>query len=505
MRKQFTRISVLAALAMIPLGLNAQQVLSLEECRDMAIKNNKDLIQADTKIKMAGYDRKIALANYFPNISATGAYVYNPNDFGLISDEATAKLNNMGTTIHGQTQSFAQALMTAITSNPQAAAEYMQSPMWQTVVGAMSKTDLSETLNALGKEIADAFHPDIENIFLGTLTAQQPVFMGGKIVAANKIAKLAEQLAETQYDQKYQEVVVEVDQAYWQIVSVANKLKLSEAYADLLHKMEKDVDISVKEGVATESDALQIKVKANEADMLRTKASNGLVLSKMLLCKLIGMDLNSDITLSDEKLDEVPVPQMTTQKDMEQIYADRPETRSLDLASRIYDKKVAVARADMMPQVALMAGYSVTNPNLKHGFEKEWSGMFNAGVVVNIPIFHAFEANNKTRKAKAEATLYRTQLEDAKNLINLQVTQLRKQQDEAFEKHVMAKSNLESAEENLRTATIGFETGVITTNTALSAQTAWLQAHSEYIDSGIELQMLAANIAKAEAAYHSEK
>lgn len=131
--------------------------------------------------------------------------------------------------------------------------------------------------------------------------------------------------------------------------------------------------------------------------------------------------------------------------------------------------------------------------------------MFNAGVVVNIPIFHAFEANNKTRKAKAEATLYRTQLEDAKNLINLHVTQLRKQQDEAFEKHVMAKSNLESAEENLRTATIGFETGVITTNTALSAQTAWLQAHSEYIDSGIELQMLAANIAKAEAAYHSEK
>lgn len=85
------------------------------------------------------------------------------------------------------------------------------------------------------------------------------------------------------------------------------------------------------------------------------------------------------------------------------------------------------------------------------------------------------------------------------------MTQLRKQQDEAFEKHVMAKSNLESAEENLRTATIGFETGVITTNTALSAQTAWLQAHSEYIDSGIELQMLAANIAKAEAAYHSEK
>jgi outer membrane protein TolC len=505
MKKHLFGISAIAILVMIPMGLKAQQVLSLEECREMAIKNNKDLVQADTKVEMAGYDRKIALANYFPNISASGAYIYNPADFGLISDEATAQLSTIGTTLHNQSQSFAQTLMTAITSNPEAAAEYLQSPLWQTILGTLSQTDLSEMLNALGTEIADAFHPDIENIFFGTVSAQQPVFMGGKIVASNKIAKLAEELAETQYDQKYQETVVEVDQAYWQIVSVANKLKLAEAYADLLHSMEKDVNISVKEGVATESDALQIKVKANEADMLKTKADNGLVLSKMLLCKLIGLDLNSDITLADETLEEVPVPEITEQKDMEQIYEDRPETRSLDLASQIYDKKVAVARADMMPQVAVMAGYTMTNPNLQHGFEKKWDGMFNAGVVVNIPIFHAFEANNKTRKAKAEATLYRTQLEDAKNLINLQVTQLRKQQDEAFEKYTMAKSNLESAEENLRTATVGFNEGVITTNTALGAQTAWLQAHSEYIDAGIELQMLAANIAKAEATYHAER
>ena len=158
----------------------------------------------------------------------------------------------------------------------------------------------------------------------------------------------------------------------------------------------------------------------------------------------------------------------------------------------------------MMPKVALMAGYSVTNPNLKNGFEKDWGGFFNAGVMVNIPIFHGFEAMSKTRKAKAEATLYRTQLEDAKNLINLQVTQLRKQEGEAFEKLTMAQSNLASAEENLRTATIGFEEGVIETNTALAAQTAWLKAHSEYIDAGIELQMLAANLNKAEGNNRAE-
>lgn len=505
MNKYIVRISTLVALALMPVVTDAQQTLTLEQCREMAVENNKTLKQAETKIEMAGYDRKIAFANYLPNISATGAYIYNANDIALVGDETSQKLQNMGTLIHNQAQSFTESLMTAIKSNPAAAAEYMKSPMWQTVLGALSQTDMSQTINALGKEIDDAFHPDLQNIFAGAVTVQQPVFMGGKIVAANRIAKLAEELSKTQYDQQYQQVIVDVDQAYWQIVSIANKKTLADAYADLLHKMENDVALSVQEGVATESDALQIKVKANEADMLKTKSDNGLTLAKMLLCKQIGLPLDSDIVLVDETLSDIPVPQMGSDKDLDQIYADRPETRSLEIASQIYDGKVRVARADMMPKVALMAGYSVTNPNLKNGFQKDWGGFFNAGVMVNIPIFHGFEALSKTRKAKAEATLYRTQLEDAKNLINLQVTQLRKQEGEAFEKLTMAKNNLTSAEENLRTATVGFEEGVIETNTTLAAQTAWLKAHSEYIDAGIELQMLAANLNKAEGNSRSQE
>ena len=121
-----------------------------------------------------------------------------------------------------------------------------------------------------------------------------------------------------------------------------------------------------------------------------------------------------------------------------------------------------------------------------------------------MPIFHGFEAQNRTRKAKAEATLYRSQLEEAKNLVNLQVTQLRKQENEALEKLVTAKSNLASAEENLRTATVGYNEGVINANTALSAHTGWLQAHSEYIDAGIELQMLASKLNKAEGNIHGQ-
>ena len=484
--------------AVLPVTAMAQTTLTLEQCRQMAVSNNRNLEQARTKCEMAGYDRKIALANYFPNVSAVGTYLYNDKDISLISDEMSAKLTNAGTAVQDKLTTGMATLMQGIMSNPYAVAEYMGSPMWQTVLGALNQTDLSGAINAVGAEIDDALHLDIQNVYAGAISLQQPVFMGGKIIAANNIARLAEELTRAQYDGEYQQVIIDVDQAYWQIVSIAAKKELAQSYLGLLEQMRHDVDLAVESGVSTEAEALTIKVKENEARMLLTKAANGLVLAKMLLCREIGLDLDSDIRLADEGGESIATPLLSPAKDLDEVYADRPETRSLDLAAQIYDKKVTVARADMLPQVALTANYLVSNPSLQNGFENKWGGMFNAGVIVKVPIFHGFEALQKTRKAKAEATLYRSQYEDACQLINLQVSQLRSQFGEGLERLRMSESNLESAEENLRTATIGYEEGVIPANTALAAQTAWLQAHSDYIDAGIELQMTAANLNKAE-------
>ncbi len=502
------------------------QPLTLDDCREMAIARSKDLEQARIQVKMADYDRKIALANYFPNISAKGAYLYNNRDIALVNAEQSARLQNAGTLIQGQMneavsgawQQMSGAMAAKMTelmqANPAMALEYMLSPMWKNVLGMLQGVDpaslagmmpnIADPVNAIGQDIDKALHPNLHHILVGAVTVQQPVFVGGKIIYSNQMAALAQDLAASKYDMKYADVVLDVDQAYWQIVSIAEKLRLAQAYADLLHQMEHDVQLSIESGVATESDALQVKVKANEADMMRTKAENGLTLSKMLLCKRIGLPLESEIVLADENLDAVPGVQYEAEKSMEDIYAQRPETRSLQLASQIYDRKAKVVRADMMPQVALTANYLLTNPNAFNGIQNTFQGgMLVAGVMVNVPIFHGLEYVNKYKKAKAEASLYRTQYEDARELIRLQVTQQRKLLSEASEKVDMTLSNLESAEENLRKATVGYEAGVVPTNTVLAAQTAWLSAHSEYIDAGIELQMAAAALNKAEGNYHS--
>lgn len=485
---------IAAALCVLPTYAGAQQVLTLDECRQMAVENNNSLKTAQQKIKVAGYDRNIALANYFPKITATGTYMYTSRDWKLIDDDKAAEIQNAGTTL----QNDVTDKMMQIMSDKDVMTKYMTDAAFKKLIDGLQTTDIATPINAIGQHITEALTLDMHNLCGAVVSVQQPVFMGGKIVASNQMAKYAEELAKSQYDAEHAQVLADIEQAYWQIVSIAAKKNLAENYADLLRQMGKDVDALVAEGFATPSDALTIKVKMNEAEMLYTKATNGLALAKMLLCKECGLPLDSEITLADETLDAIPVPQMSPVISDEEVYAARPEIKSLDLAKKIYDKKVAVVRADGLPTVAVMANYAVTNPNVFNGFQNKFGGFFSAGVLVNVPIFHGTEAIQKTRKAKAEAALTQYRLDDAKEMISLQVAQLRQQEGEALEKLTMAESNLENAEENLRVATAGWNEGMIASNVVLQAQTAWLQAHSEYIETGVELQMCSVNLAKAE-------
>ena len=485
---------IAAALCALPTYAGAQQVLTLDECRQMAVENNNSLKTAQQKIKVAGYDRNIALANYFPKITATGTYMYTSRDWKLIDDDKAAEIQNAGTTL----QNDVTDKMMQIMSDKDVMTKYMTDAAFKKLIDGLQTTDIATPINAIGQHITEALTLDMHNLCGAVVSVQQPVFMGCKIVASNQMAKYAEELAKSQYDAEHAQVLADIEQAYWQIVSIAAKKNLAENYADLLRQMGKDVDALVAEGFATPSDALTIKVKMNEAEMLYTKATNGLALAKMLLCKECGLPLDSEITLADETLDAIPVPQMSPVISDEEVYAARPEIKSLDLAKKIYDKKVAVVRADGLPTVAVMANYAVTNPNVFNGFQNKFGGFFSAGVLVNVPIFHGTEAIQKTKKAKAEAALTQYRLDDAKEMISLQVAQLRLQEGEALEKLTMAESNLENAEENLRVATAGWNEGMIASNVVLQAQTAWLQAHSEYIETGVELQMCSVNLAKAE-------
>ena len=456
-------------------SLKSQGILSLNSCRALAIANNKELLISGEKINAAHYQNKAAFTNYLPNFSATGAYMRNQKEFSLLNSDQKAALSGLGNSISGPLQQAAQVIGQL---HPELA------PVLSQLGGA-----IVPALNEAGSSIVDAFRTDTRNVYAGAITLTQPLYMGGKIRAYNKITKYAEELARQQHNSGMQEVILSTDQAYWQVISLVNKKKLAESYLKLLQKLDSDVEKMIAEGVATKADGLSVRVKVNEAEMTLTKVEDGLSLSRMLLCQLCGIDLSTPVVLADEDIDDIPLMPVTTDFEVETAYANRPEIRSLELATKIYQQKINVTRSEHLPSLALMGNYMVTNPSVFNSFENKFKGMWNVGIMLQLPIWHWGEGLYKVKAAKAEARIAQYQLEDAKEKIELQVNQSAFKVNEAAKKLTMAKKNLEKADENLRYATLGFEEGVIAPSNVLEAHTAWLSAQSEKIDAQIDVKL----------------
>lgn len=455
---------------------SAQTMLSLDSCRALALRNNKELKIAQEKIKAAHYEKKAAFTNYLPNFSATATYLRNQREVSLLSNEQKEGLSTVGNTLQPQFQATMQQIAAA-------------NPDLGQLLAPLAALDIASPLNTIGTSLTDALRTDTRNMYAGAVTLTQPIYMGGKIRAYNKITNYAEKLSMAQHETNVQEVILSTDEAYWQVISLVHKKQLAESFLQLVQKLDSDIEKMIREGVATKADGLSVKVKVNEAEMTLTKVNDGLSLAKMVLCQLCGIDITTPIQLTDENLENLPMPYTNVEKHVETAYENRPEIRRLELATDIYKQKVNVVRSEYLPSVALLGNYIVSNPSVVNGFEKKFKGMWNVGVMVSIPIFHWGEGSYKVKAAKADARAAQLQLDEVKEKIELQVNQSSFKVNEAAKKLAMAEKNLDKADENLRYANLGFREGVIPTSNVLEAQTAWLSAQSEKIDAQIDVKL----------------
>lgn len=442
--------AILLLICMFASDIMAQQVLTLEQCRKLAIENNKTLKIASEQERIAYYEKKDALTKFFPDISFMGGYMRNQKNLHLISSSAIPQ---------GITLPF-------------------------DIPGIGNTIPISDDVRDAVWKMGEV---DIKNIWAGGFTLTQPVFMGGKIIAYNDLRSYAQDLAKTMKETQMTEVLVEVDNAYWQVVSVANKKRLAGSYVKLMQKMDSDISAMEQEGVATKADRLSVNVKLNEAEMALTKAENGLSLSKMLLSQICGLEVSDQIVLNDENIENIQREDNTADiLNIDEALSNRTEIKSLELTTKIYGKQEKIALSEFMPNVALTANYLWTNPNMFDGFEKKFGGMWNVGVIVKVPL-NFVSSSSRLSVAKAQTRIKKFELDEAMEKIKLQINQSSYKLTEAQKKHASAQKNVDKADENLRYANAGFEEGVIAASDVMAAHTAWLSAHSELIDAQIDI------------------
>ena len=444
---------------------------------------------------------KAAKTKYLPRVDGLAGYQHFSREVSILNGKQKSALTNLGTNSVGQLGNQLGQNLTILAQqgiiSPQTAQQLGQ------VLNNIA-SPLTQAANNIGTTIKDAFRTNTKNVYAGGILVSQPIYMGGAIKAANDMAALGEQVAQNNIDLKRQLVLYGVDNAYWLAVSLKKKETLALQYRNLAQKLDDDVKKMIHEGVATRADGLKVDVAVNTADLQIARIQSGVSLAKMALCELCGISLDGDILLADEgdaDIQATPSSQLDNRikaaSDSATISEARPELRLLQNAVEISEQNTKLITALYRPHIFLTGGYTVMNPNVFNGFQNRFSGLWNIGVTVQMPLWTWGENKYKIRASKTATSIARMELNDAQKKIELDIEQSRLRLRDANKQLATAHKNMSAAEENLRCANVGFREGVMTVTDVMTAQTAWQTARTAIIDAEIAVKLAQSSVQKA--------
>lgn len=445
------KIVLLSALILCCGGVSAQEAaqLDLEQCRTLALEHNRKVQMAQLDAVASDYLVKSAKTKYLPRIDFVGGWV-NPGDRAL--------------------QPFA----------------------FNFDVPGLLPQGLAMPMDFLS--VAP------EQIFTGGFVLRQPIFLGTKIVQANKIASSLSNIAHEEVILKQADVIGRVDTAYWRVISVQEKVQLAKAYKALLDRLANDLENIYQEGIITRNELLRVQVKQNEVALSLVKAENGLQLSRMALAQLLGMD-EANLVLSSAVISEqelIPRLELLAEQKGDQ----RVEIAMLNDKLKSTQALKAMVKSQFLPNVFLTAGYVWATPNIYKGSQHNFGGDWAIGIGVRVPLFTWGDRIYQTRMAEQKVQQAKLELAEAQELIALQIKRDQFQYSEALKKIELTKLSVQQAAENLRVVQNTLDEGMKSTKDILEAQAMWERASSDNIDARIEAATALSELEKSTGALY---
>lgn len=416
-------------------------ILTLEQCRSLALQNNKDLASASRQKAAAEYTYKSYRANFYPNIYAQGMAGYSNADGTL---------------------AIAGGNLPVLTPNP-----------------------ATGTLVPNGSY---AYFPGLdlkyktEMFYIAGVSLEQPVYMGGKVRSAYKLAKIGRDVAGMNESLTATEVIVKTEEAYVLLVKAQQMKEVAIKYNAVLKELMENVESACKHGLKPHNDLLKVQVKLNESELAIRKAENAMRLAMMNLCHYIGKPLTSKITVSDK------LPNVTGEVTVTDI-TERLEYSMLNKQVEAADQQVKLARSEMLPQLGIKGMYNYMNA-LKINDSKLFDGFTGAAMVsLKVPIFHFRAQHNKVKAAKEQLALAEAEKDSKDELMLLELTKAINELTEAQLEREIADRSLAQAEENMKLSKSGYSNGLETLSDYLEAQALWQSAYATKVDAYFQLYL----------------
>lgn len=358
-------------------------------------------------------------------------------------------------------------------------------------------TALAAYLPKIDGSVSGAYVSDIDMMgmelqmrgtYMAGITLTQPLYAGGKIRTGNKLAEIGRQCAEEERRRIRMQVVADADNAYWTYIAVLWKVKMLEAYKQQMDTLYGQMQVGLSAGMNTENDLLRVDTKRSDIDYQLQKARNGANLCRLSLCNVTGCSLESAITPTDTVITLVDMPPL------DESLGLRPELHLLQKQVEMAEQQVKMARADVLPQIGLSAGYSYCGNIKMIGMTADGQGnpvpftqKFDDGMTVimasaSIPLFHWGEGLKKIKRARIDVRNKELELQKNTRLMSIEVRSAIQNVMDSRQLASTATVGCSQADENLRIMKNYYENGMCSLIDLMDAQAQWQQAQSNSIE-----------------------
>lgn len=311
---------------------------------------------------------------------------------------------------------------------------------------------------------------------LGGISATMPLFTGGQIVNGNKLAELGVNMKALQKKQTDNEVRLEVERYFWQIVMLKEKLKTISLVEKQLERLETDVQASVDAGIVTRNDLLQVQLKKNDVLSGKIQLENSLNVSLSLLGQYIGAKSDSiDVAfVVEEHLSESPQTLFCNHTDAVERTNEYGLLKQNLQASKL-QYKMAIGKN--LPTVAIGGG--LVYDNFVMGQDQSFYMGF---VTVSVPISGWWGGTHSIKKHKLQVKNAENLLNDNSEMLVIRMQNVWNTLNDSYRKAEIALLSVEQSSENLRLNMDYYSAGTATMSELLDAQTLYQQSRDKYVE-----------------------
>lgn len=415
------------------------QQLSLKDAISYALQNKAEAQKALLNVEKSKYQIQEVRANALPNISASGALMYNPKLQATYIDGSIFGAPGVLRMEMGQ--------------------------KWNSQVAAQ----------------------------LTQVLFNQSVFMGLKAARTTReFYQLNQELTENQ-------VIEKVASAYYQVYQAQEMLSNIESNLTLTQKTATIIEGLYQTGLAKKIDLDRTSVAVNNLKSAQQQAFNGVQLAQNALKFMIGMPIEEEIVLPKNAFE--PNYNLAFEKEnaSQRIEVQVLEKQKSLLEINVKAKRAILFPSLALIGNYGWLGMGPKNPIFYGEKDKVyWSDFSSVGLSLSIPIFSGLGNRAKIQQAKLDLQSLEADLKDVKLAMDLSYQNARNQMTNSLLTIETQKSNVELAQQVLTNTQNNYQQGLASLTDLLDAERSLSDARNNYTNAILKYKLSEIEILKAQ-------